>query len=237
MPRSTVGRILARHRMPLLAHLDQATGLAVRRPRPVRYERARPGELIHLDIKKLGRIPDGGGHRKLGRTAGHRNNKKRGRGYALLHHAIDDNTRLAYSKIHTDERKNTVIGFWRRARAFFADAGIEVRSVMTDNGRAYRSKDFASALGTLDHLRTRPYRPQTNGRWRGSNAPSPPSGPTPTPTAQTRPAQRPTPAGSTSTITTDPTPASAAKPPQPAFTTSRGTTSSASTAPDLPESV
>jgi transposase InsO family protein len=164
IPRSRVGRILSRYRMPLLADLDQATGLPVRRQRPVRYERAVPGELVHLDIKKLGRIPDGGGHRKLGRTVGKRNNHKQGRGYAFLHHAVDDHSRLAYSEIHTDERKDTVIGFWGRARAFFADAGIEVRSVMTDNGSAYRSNDFTAALGTVDHLWTRPYRPQTNGK-------------------------------------------------------------------------
>ena len=76
LPRSTVGRVLSRYRMPVLAHLDQATGRVVRRPQPVRYERATPGELVHVDIKKLGRIPDGGGHRKLGRTVGNRNNKK-----------------------------------------------------------------------------------------------------------------------------------------------------------------
>ena len=77
VPRSTVGRVLIRYRMPLLAHLDQATGQVVRKPKPVRYERATPGELVHVDIKKLGRIPDGGGHRMLGRTIGNRNNKKK----------------------------------------------------------------------------------------------------------------------------------------------------------------
>jgi transposase InsO family protein len=164
VPRSTVGRILARYRMPLLAHLDRATGVVVRRARPVRYERSLPGELVHIDIKKLGRIPDGGGHRMLGRTAGNRNNKKRGRGYAFVHHAVDDHSRLAFSEIHTDERKDTVIGFWVRARAFYAEAGITVQAVMTDNGPAYRSKDFARALGAVEHLRTRPYRPQSNGK-------------------------------------------------------------------------
>jgi len=87
LDRSTVGRVLARFRMPLLQHLDQATGLPVRRPKPVRYEKAQPGELVHIDIKRLGRIPDGGGWRKLGRTEGNRNNKKQNRGYAFLHHA------------------------------------------------------------------------------------------------------------------------------------------------------
>jgi transposase InsO family protein len=164
LARSTVGRVLVRFQMPLLQDLDQATGLPVRRPRPVRYEKARPGELVHIDIKKLGRIPDGGGHRMLGLTAGKRNNKKQGRGYAFLHHAVDDHSRLAFSEIHSDERKETVIGFWQRARAFFADAGITVEQVMTDNGPAYRSRQFAAELGTIRHRFTRPYRPQTNGK-------------------------------------------------------------------------
>ena len=164
VPRSTVGRVLARYRMPLLAHLDQATGLPVRKSRPNRYERAAPGELVHVDIKKLGRIPDGGGHRKFGRTIGNRNNKKKGRGYSFLHHAVDDHSRLAFSEILTDERKETAAGFWKRASAFFAAAGIDVQAVMTDNGACYRSKDFAAALGDARHIRTRPYRPQTNGK-------------------------------------------------------------------------
>jgi transposase InsO family protein len=164
IPRSTVGRVLERYRMPLLAHLDQATGLPVRRPRLVRYEKAAPGELVHVDIKKLGRIPDGGGHRTLGRTIGNHNNKKQGRGYAFLHHAVDDHSRLAYSEILADERKETAAGFWIRAAAFFAAAGIRIDAAMTDNGSCYRSRDFAAALGGTRHVFTRPYRPQTNGK-------------------------------------------------------------------------
>jgi transposase InsO family protein len=165
VPRSTVGRVLARYRMPLLAHVDRATGLPVRRPDPVRYEVAAPGDLVHVDIKKLGRIPDGGGHRMLGRTIGNRHNKKRGRGYAFVHHAVDDYSRLAYSEILTDERKETAAGFWQRARTFFAQAGFDVKAVMTDNGSCYRSHAFADALGQgINHRRTRPYRPQTNGK-------------------------------------------------------------------------
>jgi len=165
VPRSTVRRVLTRYRMPLLAHLDQATGRVVRKPRPVRYERATPGELVHVDIKKLGRIPDGGGHRMLGRTIGkHNNRKKNGRGYSFLHHAVDDHTRLAYSEIHTDERKETAAAFWARARTFFAEAGFDVQAVMTDNGSCYRSAHCAAALGNIKHLWTRPYRPQTNGK-------------------------------------------------------------------------
>ncbi|MFT3714993.1 MAG: IS481 family transposase [Gordonia sp. (in: high G+C Gram-positive bacteria)] len=163
--RSTVGRVLARYQMPLLAHLDQATGLAVRKPAPHRYEVDEPGQLVHVDIKKLGRIPDGGGHRMLGRTIGNRNNGRKGRGYAFLHHAVDDHSRLAYSEILDDERKETAAGFWLRAKTFFAANGIIVTAVMTDNGSCYRSTLFNKTLGEkTTHRYTRPYRPQTNGK-------------------------------------------------------------------------
>ena len=164
IPRSTVGRVLARYRMPLLAHLDQATGRRVRVAKPIRYELERPGQLVHVDVKKLGRIPDGGGHRVLGREAGSRNNRQHRPGYAYLHHALDDHSRLAYSEILGDERKETAAAFWVRARAFFAEAGVTVTAVLTDNGACYRSLDFARALGSARHRRTRPYRPQTNGK-------------------------------------------------------------------------
>ena len=164
LPRCTVSAVLARYRMPLLRHLDQNTGLAVRRPAPRRYEHRAPGDLIHIDIKKLGRIPDGGGHRKLGRTIGNRHNKKQGRGYAFVHHAVDDHSRLAYSEILGDERKETAAGFYRRAAAYFTDHGITIARVLTDNGSCYRSTLFAEALGSVVHKRTRPYRPQTNGK-------------------------------------------------------------------------
>ena len=177
VPRSTIGRVLDRYRMPLLTHLDQATGLPVRKPKPVRYEKAVPGELVHIDIKKLGVIPDGGGWRAHGRgspqdrRAGAARDRagRRGaspsRGYAFLHHAVDDCSRLAYSEQLPDERKETAAAFWTRAKEFFADAGIIVTAVMTDNGACYRSRDFAAALGPgVRHLRTRPYRPQTNGK-------------------------------------------------------------------------
>ena len=142
IPRSTIERVITRYRMPLLAHVDQATGLPVRKPEIVRYEKSIPGELVHVDIKKLGRIPDGGGHRMLGRQAGRKHNNghgKPGRGYAFLHHAVDDYSRLAYSEILTDEKKETAAGFWERARSFFADAGVSIAGVMTDNGACYRS--------------------------------------------------------------------------------------------------
>jgi transposase InsO family protein len=177
VPRSTVGRVLARYRMPLLAHLDQATGLPVRRPQPIRYEAAAPGDLVHVDIKKLGKIPDGGSWRAFGRGSlphhqamAAKNRAARGgaspaRGYVFLHHAVDDHSRLAYSEQLPDQRKETAAAFWSRAKAFFADAGISVRAVMTDNGSCYRSQAFADALGqAVTHRRTRPYRPQTNGK-------------------------------------------------------------------------
>lgn len=165
--RSTVERVLARYRMPKLVYLDQATGLPVRRTKPVRYEKTTPGELVHVDIKKQGRIPDGGGHRALGRIAGRKNNNghgRGGRGYSFHHHAVDDHSRLAYSEILGDEKKETAAGFWLRANAFFNSVGITVTAVMTDNGSCYRSHTFAAALGDIKHVWTRPYRPQTNGK-------------------------------------------------------------------------
>jgi transposase InsO family protein len=158
---STVGKVLRRYRVPRLADLDRATGRVIRR-----YERDRPGELVHVDIKKLGNIPDGGGHKVLGRAAGKRN-RKTGTGYAYLHNAVDDHSRLAYTELLTDERKETAAEFWRRARTFFTAAGIErVERVLTDNGACYRSRVFAQALAETGvvHKRTRPYRPQTNGK-------------------------------------------------------------------------
>jgi transposase InsO family protein len=155
---STVHRVLTRYGLTRLTWLDRATSQTVRR----RYEHATPGELVHVDIKKLGRIPDGGGWRVNGRQQ--RPNRHRGHGYAYLHNAVDDHSRLAYSEILTDERKETAAAFWRRAEAWFASCGIEVRRVLTDNGSCYRSHNFAAALGEVTHTRTRPYRPQTNGK-------------------------------------------------------------------------
>ncbi|RLK47532.1 IS481 family transposase [Microbacterium telephonicum] len=177
IPRSTVGRVLARYRMPLLRHLDQSTGLPVRKPRAVRYEMSRPGELVHVDIKKLGAIPDGGGWRMHGRGSTQdrragiardraaRRGASASRGYVFLHHAVDDHSRLAYSERLGDERGETAASFWIRARAFFADHDVTVTAVMTDNGACYRSHVFAAALGdAVKHRRTRPFRPQSNGK-------------------------------------------------------------------------
>ncbi|MFI9272634.1 IS481 family transposase, partial [Kitasatospora sp. NPDC052896] len=133
--------------------------------RPIRrYEHSAPGELVHVDIKKLGNIPDGGGHHVLGRQAGRRT--RSGVGYSYLHNAVDDHSRLAYSEILSDERKETAAAFWTRANAFFARAGITVRRVMTDNGSCYKSHPWRDVLAQagIAHKRTRPYRPQSNGK-------------------------------------------------------------------------
>ena len=140
-----------------------------------RYERARPGELIHIDVKKLGRIHDGAGHRFTGRpgqrrAAGSRTDAhgvRRNRvGWEYVHVAIDDATRLAYVEVLANERAPTAIGFLRRAVQHFASYGIRTERLITDNGSAYRSTVHAIACRALGirHLRTRPYRPQTNGK-------------------------------------------------------------------------
>jgi transposase InsO family protein len=163
---STVHRVLTRYGVPPLAWTDPATGTRLRaKAAPVRYEHSAPGELVHVDIKKLGRIPDGGGHRIHGRARGRRIKKKSTKpGTAFIHNALDDHSRLAYSEILGDERKETVCGFWQRANAYFASCGITVKRVLTDNGSAYRSRLFTDTLGQISHKRTRPYRPQTNGK-------------------------------------------------------------------------
>jgi transposase InsO family protein len=157
---STVHKVLSRYKMARLDWLDRPTGRVVRG-----YEHPAPGDMVHVDVKKLGRIRDGGGHKALGRAAGNKIKKRANRpGYAFIHNAVDDHSRLAYSEICADERKETAAGFWTRAEAFFASYGIRVRRVLTDNGACYRSFAFRDALGAIAHKRTRPYRPQTNGK-------------------------------------------------------------------------
>ncbi|WP_329440639.1 IS481 family transposase [Streptomyces sp. NBC_01426] len=160
LPASTVHRILTRHGMHRLAFMDRPTGTVIRR-----YERDHPGELIHVDVKKLGRIPDGGGHRVLGRDAGR---PIRGMGFDYVHSAVDDHSRLAYSEIHNDEKVATCAGFLTRAAAFFHSQGItRIERVLTDNAWAYRKglawKAVLAELGASGKL-TRAYRPQTNGK-------------------------------------------------------------------------
>jgi transposase InsO family protein len=171
---ATVHRVLTRYHLARLAHLDRATGQAVRR-----YEHHAPGDLIHVDIKKLGNIPDGGGHKMLGRAAGQRRRaahrdparprtmtNRPNLGYQYLHNAVDDHSRLAYTEILPDETRQSAAGFWQRAHTFFTTAGITVKRVLTDNGACYRShlwRDTLTQAG-ITHKRTRPYRPQTNGK-------------------------------------------------------------------------
>ncbi|MFH9067763.1 IS481 family transposase [Streptomyces coeruleorubidus] len=161
LPASTVHRVLARHGLNRLAFLDRPTGQVIRR-----YERSRPGELVHVDVKKLGRIPDGGGWRVHGRAA--RPNRRRTTGFDYIHSAVDDHSRLAYSEIHTDEKAATCAGFLQRAAAFFAASGIgRIERILTDNAWPYRkSLAWRQALTDLGASRklTRAYRPQTNGK-------------------------------------------------------------------------
>lgn len=158
-PRSTCYAVLRRQRLHRLDWLDRPTGQIVRR-----YERERPGELIHVDVKKLGRIPHGGGHRIHGRSE--RPSYKRGLGYEFIHACVDDHSRYAYAEILTNERATTCAGFLRRATAHLADLEIAVEWVMTDNAWAYRSHDFRAAATEAGARQTfiRPHRPQTNGK-------------------------------------------------------------------------
>ena len=158
MALSTVSGILTRIGMGKLGRL----GLEPAQ----RYERQRPGELIHVDVKKLGRIARPG-HRVLGRQiAGGHHRRSYEHGWEFVHIAIDDATRLAYVEVLDDEKATTAIGFLRRAITHYARHGITVEQLITDNGAAYRSTIHAIACRALDirHLRTRPYRPQTNGK-------------------------------------------------------------------------
>lgn len=157
MPASTVWRVLVRHGLNRLAWMDRPTGQVIRR-----YERATPGELIHVDIKKLGRIPDGGGWRKLGREEGKRNSqahvhrdhykKVHTLGYGYIHAAVDDHTRLAYVEVLNDEKAVTAVGFTQRAVTWFATLGITVEVVMTDNGSCYRSYLFRNSQPTTSAM-------------------------------------------------------------------------------------
>jgi transposase InsO family protein len=169
---STAHAVLRRCRINRLSHVDRATGEPIRR-----YERERPGELIHVDVKKLGNIPDGGGWRYVGRVQGRHNRaatpgKPRNAhsnpqlGTAFVHTVIDDHSRVAYAEIHDDETAATAIAVLRNAVAWFAARGTTVERVLSDNGSAYRSHAWRDACADLNITpkRTRPYRPQTNGK-------------------------------------------------------------------------
>lgn len=165
MPVSTVSGILKRIGLGKLSRLEPPEP-------PNRYERRHAGELLHIDVKKLGKIQGGAGHRVTGKrrtnpTKRDKDGVDRARvGWEAVHVCVDDHSRLAYVEVLPDEKKETAVGFLRRAVAFYRARGIEVLAVMTDNGSAYRSIPHAEAcreLG-LKHRRTRPYRPRTNGK-------------------------------------------------------------------------
>ena len=161
-PRSTIYGVLRRHGMGQLSRLDRPTGI------PVRYERARPGDLLHLDVKKLGRIPPGGGHRMLGRsTEADRFRKRHRPGYDYLHVAVDDHSRVAYVRVFSNEQGETAARFLLEAAQFFADRGVRIERILTDRHNSYRlSRAFQDATGRIGarHKLTRAYRPQTNGK-------------------------------------------------------------------------
>jgi transposase InsO family protein len=159
VPASTVHRVLVRLGLNRLSSLDRPTGEVIRR-----IHTDRPGELVHIDIKKLGRIPPGGGWRTRGRGYAGEGARSRELGFAYVHSAIDAYSRLAYSEVLDNEQGSTAAGFWERASAQFADHGITVKAVLTDNGPCYRSHVFAAALNGIEHRRIRPWRPQTNGK-------------------------------------------------------------------------
>jgi len=166
MPLSTVSAVLRRHGLGRLGRI----GLE----QPLRYERARPGELVHIDVKKLGRIERGAGKRWRDGKRQHYTGSytdaagriRRKAGWEYVHIAVDDHSRLAYAEVLPDEKATTAVGFLRRAVAFYQRYGIQVERLLTDNGSAYRSTIHALACRTLRirHLRSRPYRPQTNGK-------------------------------------------------------------------------
>lgn len=164
VPALTCARIVARRGMPRLADVDRVTGL----PRPrgpvtrVRYERQRPGELVHVDVKKVARIPDGGGHRALGRGC----SSARGAGRSCLHVAVDNRSRVAYAELLPDERRGTCSALMSRSLRFYEGLGVRVERVMTDNGPGYRSGELDAMLAGagVRHLYTLPFSPWQNGK-------------------------------------------------------------------------
>jgi transposase InsO family protein len=167
MPASTVHAVLVRCRLNRLTHIDRVTGEPARR-----YERSRPGELIHVDVTKFGNIPDGGGWRFVGLQQGFRNraantvNGNPAIGKCFVHTVIDDYSRMAYAECHDNETASTAVGVLDRAVAWFAKRGVTVEQVLSDNGSPYVSRLWAQTCAELgiSHTRTRPYRPQTNGK-------------------------------------------------------------------------
>jgi transposase InsO family protein len=170
VPARTVSRILVRYGLPPLSWLDPVTGQTIRSSRATanRYERDRPGELVHIDVKKLGRIPDGGGWRALGREATPAHKRKTRIGFDYIHAVIDDHSRLAYAEIQPDEKGVTAAGVLERAAVFFAENGIpKIERVLSDNAFAYRNstafKDAVTRLGAEQRF-IKPHCPWTNGK-------------------------------------------------------------------------
>lgn len=171
VPARTVSRILRRHGVPYLSACDPLTGEVIRASKitAVRYERARPGELVHMDVKKIGRIPDGGGWRAHGRQMGSTAARKKARiGFDYVHSVVDDHSRFAYSEILTDETADTCAGFFERAIDAFAAAGIDrIDAVMTDNHWSYtkgaRLPEILRRIGAR-HVTIRPHCPWQNGK-------------------------------------------------------------------------
>jgi transposase InsO family protein len=170
VPARTVSRILRRHQVPRLTECDPVTGHVIRASKTtaVRYERDRPGELVHMDVKKVGRIPDGGGWRAHGRQIGKSAAQKKARiGFDYVHSVIDDHSRYAYSEILPDEKADTCAGFFERALARFSEAGIHVERVMTDNHWSYtKSTKLAELLEhhKIAHKLIRAHCPWQNGK-------------------------------------------------------------------------
>ncbi len=167
VPARTVSAILRRHRVPYLRECDPLTGELIRATKTtaLRYERDAPGDLIHIDVKKIGRIPDGGGWKAHGRAE--RPGNKRGLGYDYVHAVVDDHSRLAYAEILNDEKGTTCAEFVLQAAAFFAGHGIIVRQVISDNAKNYTlSATFKTAIAAIgaDHLTIRPHCPWQNGK-------------------------------------------------------------------------
>ena len=166
VPARTCARIVARAGPPRLADVDRVTGEPRRRGpvTRVRYERERPGELLHVDVKKVARIPDGGGWRARG--ASELDHGRTSAGTACLHAAVDDRSRAAYAELLPDERKETCVALMGRCLGFFEGMGVAAERVMTDNGPAYHSRPFNEFLssGGVRHKYTRPYSPWQNGK-------------------------------------------------------------------------
>jgi transposase InsO family protein len=221
---STVGQVLRRCGISRLNQVDRATGEPVRR-----YEHPHPGSLIHVDVKKLGNVPDQGGWRYVGRRQGLRNRAAtpgkprsihRGPkiGTAFVHTVIDDHSRVAYAEVHDDETAATAITVLRHAVAWFAARGVVVERVLSDNGSAYRSHAWHQACAelALTPKHTRPYRPQTNGKIERFHRTLAQDGPFDASISVNPSAAKRYPAGYTSTTTTGPTARPAGSRPSPA---------------------